>query len=202
MSLEAKPLNYTELPGISEKQLAEHYKLYEGYVKKYNELSTIIKSVDPAASNATYSEIRETNLEKVFALNAIKLHEAYFENMSADTQECSGAIKELIEKEWGSVEAWATDFAALGLSSRGWVVLAWDFDNLKLENFICDAHNQGGVWNSGALLVLDVYEHAYFFDYVTARKDYITTYMNLIDWNVVNERIPRWVVEKLTTETA
>lgn len=101
MSLEAKPLNYTELPGISEKQLAEHYKLYEGYVKKYNELSTIIKSVDPAASNATYSEIRETNLEKVFALNAIKLHEAYFENMSADTQECSGAIKELIEKEWG-----------------------------------------------------------------------------------------------------
>lgn len=189
MSLEAKPLNYTELPGISEKQLAEHYKLYEGYVKKYNELSTIIKSVDPAASNATYSEIRETNLEKVFALNAIKLHEAYFENMSADTQECSGAIKELIEKEWGSVEAWATDFAALGLSSRGWVVLAQDNQTGSIQNYICDAHNQGGVWGTTPLLVLDVYEHAYFFDYMTARKDYISEFMKLVDWNVVNTRV-------------
>lgn len=189
MALVAKPLKYTSLPGITEKQLSEHYKLYEGYIKKYNELSEAITQVDPAATNATYSEIRETNLEKVFALNAIKLHEAYFQNMSTEAQECSGAIKELIEKQWGSIDAWATDFAALGISARGWVVLAWDNDTQKLENFICDAHNQGGVWNSKALLVLDVYEHAYFFDYVTARKDYIDSFMKNIDWNAVNSRI-------------
>lgn len=200
MALEAKPLPYKSLPGVSEKQLAEHYKLYEGYIKKYNELSEIITKVEAAATNATYSEIRETNLEKVFALNAIKLHEAYFGNMTEETQDCTGAIKDLIEKQWGSVEAWATDFAALGISARGWVVLAWDFDTLKLENFICDAHNQGGVWNSGALLVLDVYEHAYFFDYVTARKDYIDAFMKNINWDVVNERVPHWVVEKLTSK--
>ena len=194
--LEPRPLPYTNLEGISDKQLAEHYKLYEGYVKKYNELSQKALEVNPEESNGTYTEIREVNLEKVFALNAIKLHEAYFENMTDNAQECTGTIKQLIEKQWGSVEAWATDFAALGLSARGWVVLAFDFDNARLENYICDAHNQGGVWNAGALLVLDVYEHAYFLDYATARKDYVTSFMKLIDWSVVNERIPKWAVEK------
>jgi Fe-Mn family superoxide dismutase len=159
----------------------------------------LARKVDPAVSNGTYAEIREVNVEKVFALNAIRLHEAYFENMTAKAQDCGGPIKQLIEKEWGSVEAWATDFAALGLAARGWVVLAWDFDNQRLENYICDAHNQGGVWNSGALLVLDVYEHAYFLDYATARKAYIDEFMKLINWDVVNERIPQWAIEKFTT---
>lgn len=194
----SKPLAYKELPGVSTKQLAEHYKLYEGYVKKYNELASLAKKVALNEANATYSEVREVNLEKVFALNAIRLHEAYFENLSAQTTACAGPIQTLIEREWGSVEKWAQDFAALGVASRGWVVLAWDFDRARLENYICDAHNQGGVWNSGALLVMDVYEHAYFIDYATARKDYITTFMNLVDWNVVNDRIPKWAIEKFT----
>lgn len=195
--IQPKPLPYSQLNGIGEKQLAEHYKLYEGYVKKYNELSQKALETNPEESNGTYAEIREINLEKVFALNAIKLHEAYFENMSDTKTECEGPIKQLIELQWGSVDAWATDFAALGLSARGWVVLAYDLDNARLENYICDAHNQGGVWNSGALLVLDVYEHAYFLDYATARKDYVASFMQLIDWPIVNERIPKWVVEKL-----
>lgn len=185
--LTTKPLGYSELPGITEKQLAEHYKLYEGYVKKYNELASLAKTVEPAG-NGTYAEIREVNLEKVFALNAIKLHEAYFGNLSADTQAAEGRIKELIEAEWGGIDAWMADFAALGLSARGWVVLAWDHEGGKLENYICDAHNQGGVWNASPLLVLDVYEHAYFLDYVTARKDYIDAFMKLVDWKTVNQR--------------
>lgn len=187
--LTAKPLGYTELPGITEKQLAEHYKLYEGYVKKYNELAVAVSKVDPAATNATYSEIREVNLEKVFALNGVKLHEAYFQNMAAAPEAFGGKIQELIEKQWESFDAWATDFAALGISARGWVVLAWDHDAGKLENYICDMHNQGGVWNASPLLVLDVYEHAYFLDYATARKGYIDAFMKLIDWKIVNQRV-------------
>lgn len=196
--LVAQELKYSELPGFSKKQIAEHYKLYEGYVGKYNQLAKMARDVDSQSANATHSEIREVNLEKVFALNAIRLHEAYFENLSAHASECEGPIKTLIERDWGSLGKWVEDFAALGLASRGWVVLAWDFDRARLENYICDAHNQGGVWNSGVLLVLDVYEHAYFLDYATARKDYITTFMKLIDWKTVNDRIPDWVIEKLT----
>ena len=54
---------------------------------------------------------------------------------------------------------------------------------------VCDVHNQGGVWNSTPLLIMDVYEHAYFIDYATTRKDYVDAFMKVIDWDVVNERI-------------
>ena len=188
--LEIKPLKYKELPGISEKQLNEHHDvLYAGYVKKYNEITEKLKTTSVEGGNVTYSDLRELQLEKSFALNGAKLHEMYFDNMTPDSKECSGKIKELIEAKWGSVEAWADQFAATGLCSRGWVILAYDQDTKEIDTYLCDVHNQGGVWNSTPLLIMDVYEHAYFIDYSTTRKDYVDAFMKVIDWDVVNERI-------------
>ncbi|MBI2096964.1 MAG: Fe-Mn family superoxide dismutase, partial [Candidatus Sungbacteria bacterium] len=81
---------------------------------------------------------------------------------------------------------WTDDFKATGLAARGWVVLSFDLDEGKLRTYLCDSHNQGGVWNSIALLIMDVYEHAYFIDYATGRKAYIEAFMKLIDWEAVN----------------
>ncbi len=198
--LETKPLKYKKLEGLSERQLSEHHDvLYAGYVKKYNEIVEKLKTVDLESVNGTYSDLRELQLEKTFALNGIKLHEYYFENMTDKPSNCEGPIKQLIEQRWGSYEKWAAEFAAMGVAARGWVVLSIDLDNPPgLDNILCDMHNQGGVWNSGSLLVMDVYEHAYFLDYATARKDYIAAFMKCIDWQAVNDRIPRWAVEKYT----
>lgn len=198
--LEAKPLKYKSLPGLTDQQLSEHHDvLYVGYIKKYNEIMERLNSVDLESSNGTYSELRELQLEKTFALNAIKLHEYYFENMSDKPSNCSGPILQLIERRWGSYDNWLAEFSAMGLASRGWVILSFDFDSPPgLDNVLCDTHNQGGIWNSGSLLVMDVYEHAYFLDYATARKDYIKTFMSLIDWKVVNDRLPQWMIEKYT----
>lgn len=197
MALEVKPLKYKSITGLSERQLAEHHDvLYAGYVNKYNEICTQLSNIDTSAANATYSEIRELQHEKGFALNGIKLHEYYFDNLTDQTSEISGPIKKLIETRWGSVESWAEEFAALGVAARGWVVLSWDFDLNALDNIICDAHNQGAIWNGTTILVMDVYEHAYFLDYGVKRKDYIAAFMAAIDWNIVNERLPKWVVEK------
>ncbi len=188
--LEPKPLKYKELPGITEKQLSEHHDvLYAGYVKKYNEIVEKLKTVELEGANGTYCDLRELQLEKSFALNGVKLHELYFENMTPEATECNGKIKEMIEAKWGSVDAWADQFAAMGLASRGWVVLGWDEDQKQLDSYLCDVHNQGGIWNTKPLLVLDVYEHAYFLDYATARKDYVSAFMKVIDWEVVNNRI-------------
>ena len=190
--LEIKPLKYKSLPGLSEKQLSEHHDvLYAGYVKKYNEIAEKIGSVDLATANATYSELRELFMEKSFALNGVKLHEAYFENITDKPTECDGKIREMIEKHWGSVEKWAEEFKALGLAARGWVVLVFDYHLGSLENYIYDAHNQGGITDTELVLVMDVYEHAYFVDYATARKDYIESFMKVIDWNFVNSKVDR-----------
>ena len=190
MKLEVKPLKYKSLPGLSEKQLSEHHDvLYAGYVKKYNEIVDKLAAVDLESTNATYSDLRELFVEKNFALNGIKLHESYFDNLTDKPGECSGTIKSLIEKRWGSVEKWQAEFAALGIAARGWVVLCFDYNLGSLENYLYDTHNQGGVANTELVLVMDVYEHAYFLDYATARKDYINAFMSAIDWDVVNKRV-------------
>lgn len=191
MQLEPKPLKYQQLDGISAKQLAEHHdKLYTGYVNKYNEIIGQIKDVDWASANQTYSDARELNVEKSFALNGVKLHEGYFDGLTDKSGGGpDGVIKTLLEQHFGSVDAWTAQFKALGMAARGWVVLAWDYDRKVLENYICDAHNQGGVWNTAAIIILDVYEHAYFIDFATARKDYIERYMAALDWAAINDRL-------------
>lgn len=194
LSLESKPLKYQELSGISAKQLAEHHDvLYTGYVKKYNEINSKLIEVDLTSSNQTFSELRELNVEKTFALNGVKLHEAYFDGLTPKAQATpDGKIAELIEHHFGSFEKWLAEFKALGLAARGWVVLAYDLQREVLENYICDAHNQGGVWNCVALIILDVYEHAYFLDYATARKDYIEAYLKNINWVEINQRLSQF----------
>ncbi len=188
--LEVKPLKYTTVEGLSAKQLSEHHDvLYAGYVKKYNEITDALGSVDLSTANGTYSELRELKVEQGFALNAIKLHETYFDNLTDKPTAISGTIKRIITERWDSVEKWTAEFAALGLCSRGWVVLAWDYSLNRLENYIFDTHHQGGIADTEIVLVLDVYEHAYFVDYATARKAYIEKFMAAIDWEVVNGRV-------------
>jgi len=190
MKLEPKPLKYTELPGISTRQLTEHHdKLYVGYVNKYNEITEKLAAVDLSATNQTYSDLRELQLEKGFALNGVKLHEAYFDNLTDKPTEIIDPIKSALIKQWGSVDKWVAEFSALGMAARGWVVLDYDYALGRFDNYIFDAHNQGGIANTQLILVMDVYEHAYFLDYATARKDYIAAFMTAIDWTVVNQRV-------------
>ncbi len=198
MPREVKPLKYSELEGLSEKQLKEHHDiLYAGYVRKIEEIEEKLKNVDLATANATFSDLRALKMEETFALNGVKLHEGYFENMVArgSPSQSSGsmsAIHALIDRDFGSYENWEKEFKAMGLSARGWVVLGYDLDEKKLKNILCDSHNQGGVWNMVALMIMDVYEHAYFIDYATGRKAYIEAFFKNIDWDFVNLQIEKY----------
>lgn len=190
---EVKKLKYESLDGLSEKQLCEHHDvLYAGYVKKIGEIEEKLKSVDVSSANATYSDLRELKMEETFALNGVKLHEGYFDNMSKSGSPASGKILEMIERDFGSYENWEKEFKAMGLSARGWVVLGYDLDEKKLKNILCDSHNQGAPWNMLALLIMDVYEHAYFIDYATARKAYIEAFFKNIDWKYVDMRVSEY----------
>ncbi len=183
--LQAKPLKYKELPGLSAKQLSEHHDvLYTGYVKKTNEIRAALAAADPAKANATFSDLRELKLEEGYAVNGVVLHERYFDNLKAGGDAGKHAVAKWVVEDFGSMEKWNDEFAALGIAARGWVVLAFDLNDGKLHNYLCDMHNQGGVWGAIPLLVLDVYEHAYFIDYATARKKYIDVFLQNLDWSV------------------
>ena len=182
---ELKPAK--ELNGISRRQIQEHHDvLYKGYVNKLNEIETKLAAADPAEANATFSLIRELKREEVFATKAIRLHEAYFENLGGDGA-CKGPALDLIRQDFGSYEKWEAQFKALGMAARGWVVLAFDYIDSKVHSYLSDIHSDG-VFQTGILLVLDMYEHAYFIDYGTGKKAYIEAFMKNVDWEVVNKR--------------
>ena len=98
-----------------------------------------------------------------------------------------GEILSQIEKDFGSYDAWINDFKACGLVARGWVVLAWDMNDGRLHNYICDAHNQGGIWGAIPVIVLDTYEHAYMLDFGSDRKAYIENFCQQLNWNEANK---------------
>lgn len=187
--MEPKPLKYKQLNGISEKQLSEHHDvLYAGYVKKIQEIRQKLEAADKESANATSSDFRALKIEESFALNGVRLHELYFDNLGGDGK-AKGDILKLIEADFGSLESWQKEFIACGMSARGWVVLSYDWEERKLRNYVCDLHNQGGIWGASPLLVLDMYEHAYFIDFATAKKKYIEAFMANVDWDEVNNRI-------------
>ncbi len=185
---EIKKLPFQTLEGISQKTIENHYgKLYQGYVKKWQEIQEKLKTADKSSANTTFSELRELKVEETFAANAIILHEAYFDVLGGDGKP-EGEIIGTIEKDFGSFENWQEEFKSLGLTSRGWVVLAFDFNDGKLRNYIADSHNQGGIWGASPTLVLDVYEHAYFIDFGSDRKSYIETFFSNLNWQAVNKK--------------
>lgn len=182
-----------ELDGISERTMTEHYKLYEGYVKKFNEIRAKLDGgeVDLSAANQIYSEVRALKVEMTFALSGIKNHEIYFGHLGGNGGEPTGKLAEQIQKDMGSFAEWKDYFKATGMAGRGWAWLVWDHDMQRLYDIIGDTQNTYVNWNSTPLVALDVYEHAYFIDYGTKRADYIEAFFNNIDWNVVERNFAK-----------
>jgi len=182
---ELKPTLY-ELEGISRQTIEAHYRLYQGYVAKRNEILGKLAGVDLAAANQTYSELRELKLELTFAVGGIKNHELYFDHLGGSGGEPKGRFGELVAREFGSTGAWKADLKATGLAARGWAWTAWDWDEGRLFNYLGDAQNTFPVWNATPLVGLDVYEHAYFMDFGTDRAAYIDAFFDNLDYGIVD----------------
>ena len=183
-----------ELDGISRAAVEAHYTLYEGYVNKRNEILEKLDGVDLSSANQVYSEIRALKLELTFAIGGIKNHEIYFEHLGGDGGNPGGAIGQLIQRDFGSVDGWRADLRATGMAARGWAWTAYDWDESRVFNYIGDAQNTFPVWNATPLVALDVYEHAYFLDYRTDRASYIDAFFNNLDWATVNDWVSKYQI--------
>lgn len=180
-----------DLDGISARTMTEHYKLYQGYVNKYNEIMSKIEGVDRGTANQTYSDIRELKIDLTFAIGGVKNHELYFGHLGGKGGEPPAEIKRQLEKDFGSVEQWRNDLKATGMASRGWAWTAWDRDWNYLFNYAGDSQNTFPVWNAVPVIALDVYEHAYYIDYGTNRGNYIETYFKNINWEAIGQNFER-----------
>jgi Fe-Mn family superoxide dismutase len=175
-----------ELDGISRTSIEAHYRLYQGYVAKRNEILGRLAAVDLGTANQVYSDLRALKLDLTFAIGGIKNHELYFEHLGGAGGDPDGPVGELIARDFGSADAWRADLKATAMAARGWAWTAYDWDEQRLFNYLGDAQNTFPVWNATPLVALDVYEHAYFLDYQTDRASYLDAFLANLDWGVVN----------------
>jgi Fe-Mn family superoxide dismutase len=183
-----------ELDGISREAVEAHYKLYEGYVNKRNEILGKLSDVDASAANQVYSEVRALKVDLSFAIGGIKNHEIYFEHLGGNGGDPDGLARDLISRDFGSVADWRADLKATGMAGRGWAWTAYDWDEGRLFNYVGDAQNTFPIWNATPLVALDVYEHAYFIDYQTDRASYIEAFFANLDWDVVNDWVQQYQI--------
>ncbi|MBY5666782.1 superoxide dismutase [Rhizobium leguminosarum] len=184
MTYEIKPLPFDpkDIKGISEKVLVSHYENnYVGAVKRLNAIGTQLAELDFA--KAPVFMINGLKREELIATNSMILHEAYFQGLGGGGAP-KGALADAITKDFGSVDQWRTEFAAMGKAEgggSGWVILAYSPRDKRLVNQWASDHTTT-LAGGRPVLVLDMYEHAYHMDYGAKAASYVDVYMEAIRW--------------------
>lgn len=173
-----------------------HFRLYKNYVESFNKISSKLDTVDKISDpiNSNDSDFRRLKQDEQNNLNAVKLHELYFDNIS-DLASNIGmdSIPYLrLSRDWGSFENWQFDFRACGLVAKeGWAILYWEPFKQRYMNCFVEKHTEGIPVCGIPVLVIDTWHHAWFRDYPSedGKINYLHACMREINWNVVEARM-------------
>lgn len=184
-----KTFNMGELKGISAKNIEEHLKLYTGYVKNTNLILEKIEELrKDEASGYLLSELQR---RFAFEFGGMRNHEYYFsalENGSTPLTTDS-PLAQAIRKDFGSFEKWLGMFKALATTKGvGWAMLLHDKTTGQLLNQWIDEQHINHLVSTSPILALDVWEHAFVYDYPTSeKKKYIEAFFENLNWSVVEK---------------
>lgn len=187
---ERKPLAYdpARLAGLSEKLIVSHWENnYTGAVKRLNAIEAQLAELDWAA--APVFVINGLKREAMVAAGSMILHEIYFDSLGGSGGDPRQELKEQITRDFGSMEAWRTQFIAMGKAQgggSGWVLLTWSPRQGRLINaWAADhAHNLPGAI---PLIALDMYEHSYHMDFGARAAAYIDAFMTNLSWTAAEQ---------------
>jgi Fe-Mn family superoxide dismutase len=189
-----EPKNYEHLigkmKGLTENQLKAHFTLYQGYVKKLNEIEQKLGTVEKNAPNYSYNEWSELKRREPVAYNGTYLHEAYFDNLGGEGTSPPEHFKQAAVAHFGSFDNWIADLKAAAASAHGWVLTSYCYGDQKLRNVLVHSeHHVGLMADTQIVIAVDCWEHAYFMDYGTKKPDYIAAVIAGLNWKTVEERI-------------
>jgi len=174
---------------VSKKAYDDHLTLYKGYVQKTNEVTKeLATNPEYSTSNATASHYRGWKKGETYAINGVILHELYFQNLGNETGPIGTKAESLMTKHFSSVDKWKEDFIACALAARGWCILVYEQRTNTFRNIVLDTHEDGNIITAYPLIVLDMYEHAYFIDYGTDKNAYINRFISNIPWSIIEKR--------------
>lgn len=178
------------MKGFSNQLLEQHFTLYQGYVKNTNLLLEQLAQMAKQGQTQTpaYAELKR---RLGWEFDGMRLHELYFGNLGGDGEiKKDGKLAKLITEQFGSFEAWAADFKAVGaMRGIGWALLYQDGPGGRLTNAWINEHDVGHLVGGRPLLIMDVFEHAYMTDYGINRGAYIEAFFKNIDWAAAESRL-------------
>jgi len=187
------PYGYKDLePHISEEQLTIHHdKHHQGYVNKAN---AILEKLEKTRKENIDLDIKSTLKLLSFNIGGHVLHSLFWPNL-APTDKGGGTpgaiLGDTIDKEFGSFERFKKEFsqAAVSVEGSGWAALTFCRQTNRPIIMQIEKHNTNIYPMFRILMVLDVWEHAYYLDYKNQRDKFVDAFWNIVNWNEVNKRL-------------
>jgi len=187
------PYAYNALePYISETQLKIHHdKHHLAYV---NGANAILERLDKARQAGTDIDMKATLKELSFNVGGHTLHTLFWANMAPAakaSKEPTGTLADALKAEFGSLERFKKEFtqAATSTEGSGWAVLGLCGKTHRPMVMQIEKHNVNVAPNERILMVLDVWEHAYYLDYKNERPKFVDAFWNIVNWAEVNNRL-------------
>ncbi|MBO7674401.1 MAG: superoxide dismutase [Atopobiaceae bacterium] len=187
------PYDYDALEPFLSKQLLElhHKKHHAAYVAGAN---TALASLEKARSIGDVSRVSKCTRDLAFNLAGHVNHSVFWTNLCADGGgEPTTVLADGIANDFGSFEAFKRQFCALATSVQGsgWVMLAFDPVSSRLVTLQLHDHQDCMTAGVVPLLMLDMWEHAYYLDYHNAKADYVAAFWDVINWDDVARRFDK-----------
>lgn len=179
---------------LTDANIDNHIKLYKGYIESFNQISAQLDTVDRSKANSNNSDYRSFKIDETYNLNGAYLHELYFANMADSNSQINMDMLSYmrLNRDFGSFDEWQKDFIACGLGSRcGWVITYYNMYTQSYMNCFVDFHSENVPFGTYPVLVIDMWQHAYYKDYLKDAKTYLTAMMKQIRWSVVEERVKK-----------
>jgi Fe-Mn family superoxide dismutase len=195
-SLPKLPYEYNALaPYISEEQLKLHHqKHHQAYV---NGANTIFEKQDKARKENTDLDVKATLKELSFHIGGFKLHNLFWENLAPAGKGGGGVPKgelgKAIDSEFLKFDRFKKEFAQAAASAEGsgWAVLTFCHKTQRPLVIQIEKHNTNVIPGYEILMVLDVWEHAYYIDYRNDRAKFIDAFWNIVNWDAVGQRFDK-----------
>ena len=193
MAFELAPLPYAYdalEPAIDKETMTFHHdKHHQTYVTGAN---TALEQLAEARETGNLANVNKLEKDLAFNLGGHVNHTIFWNNMSPEGGgRPEGELAAAIDEYFGSFEKFQAHFTAtaMGVQGSGWSVLAWD--TLGQRANVVQMFDQQGNLPAGTvpLLMLDVWEHAYYLDYLNVRADYVKAFWNIANWQDVAKRL-------------
>ncbi len=193
-TLKDLPYMYTALaPYISEEQLTLHHKKHhQAYV---NGANAILERIDKARKEKTDFDVKATAKEFSFQLGGIRLHTMFWQNMAPAGKGGGGLPKgdlaKALDAEYGGFDRFKKEFstAATSVEGSGWAAVVYCFRTGRPLIMQVEKHNTNVFPDLPVLMVLDVWEHAYYVDYRNDRAKFVDAFWNIVNWDEIARRL-------------